>query len=543
MNLDNNHLTTVQATVEKTSSGKHVINLLRPFLSGPVMARSQVSHVKLLSGSEGGISLSIDGNQLAIDLEYYGYLSPGDSEELYYEYRINQPDRPYSKHTAMMTIMATDEHDPPILHEAILTTDQPFDHSACEESLGQQALAEITEDEQIEAVEAEAVDLESESTSSKAPSESQPQREENTKKFSFSNTNPADYEPSQQNPDDHNEKTRVDRSKDIDQAIAEADQLLEATLGIQQEEDTPAFAEDDSSPEQALERLINQIPDEQALFQKNEPEPKAETELEHIIDGLATITDESPDASPNSAATGKKTTYIAPHQKYEAFLTSLDTYIFNLEDFNKQADKPVDKLKNIKLNTLPSAGRILYNRVSAQAGQEISRIDLLTGRLIFKPDEHFADRGNAQFFFSPCYSAEYSPRQLFKLSYLEAGETPTSNEEEISRNVSMEIDITADNGASVLASGNMIIKGKDSTHLAIIAGTVAGSYGTFTVNSNGYWTYSLDKNQPAIFDLRENNCLSEHLVITTEEGSKHGVLLTIICRNQQVDILVSQGDP
>ncbi len=527
MNLDNNHLTTVQATVEKTSSGKHVINLLRPFLSGPVMARSQVSHVKLLSGSEGGISLSIDGNQLAIDLEYYGYLSPGDSEELYYEYRINQPDRPYSKHTAMMTIMATEEHAPPILHEAILTTDQPFDHSACEESLGQQALAEITEDEQIDAV-----DLESESTSSKAPSESQPQREENTTKFSFSNTNPADHEPSRQ-----------DRSKDIDQAIAEADQLLEATLGIQQEEDTPAFAEDDSSPEQALERLINQIPDEQALFQKNEPEPKAETELGHIIDELATITDESPDASPNSATTGKKTTYIAPHQKYEAFLTSLDTYIFNLEDFNKQADKPVDKLKNIKLNTLPSVGRILYNRICAQAGQEISRIDLLTGRLIFKPDEHFADRGNAQFFFSPCYSAEYSPRQLFKLCYLEAGEAPTYHEEEISRNVSMEIDITADNGASVLASGNMIVKGEDSAHLVMIAGTVTGTYGTFIVNSNGYWTYSLDKNQPAIFDLRENNCLSEHLVITTEEGSKHGVLLTIICRNQQVDILVSQSDP
>ncbi|MFJ1303048.1 VCBS domain-containing protein, partial [Pseudomonadota bacterium AL_CKDN230030165-1A_HGKHYDSX7] len=55
----------------------------------------------------------------------------------------------------------------------------------------------------------------------------------------------------------------------------------------------------------------------------------------------------------------------------------------------------------------------------------------------------------------------------------------------------------------------------------------AGAYGTFTVDANGNWTYNLDNANKAVQALGSDKSLTETFTVTSADGSKHDITVTI----------------
>ena len=105
--------------------------------------------------------------------------------------------------------------------------------------------------------------------------------------------------------------------------------------------------------------------------------------------------------------------------------------------------------------------------------------------------------------------------------------------------VSVTIDISANTGDALVASGNVSIQSADLSYLDITSGTIEGSYGAFTVNSNGYWVYEADRSLSALVNLEAGESLVEELAIPTEEGDLYTLLLYIAGPYETAELLTS----
>ncbi len=128
MNPDHDTLTTLPAGYHQEGSTL-TIDLLKPFISSNMGSRQRVSHLKLVSGNETGISLSVDGCQLILDLCAY----QTGNEQLHYRYRISQQDKHYSQHTITVELSPS-EAGFATLVEATVTADYPVDPPSEEEN-------------------------------------------------------------------------------------------------------------------------------------------------------------------------------------------------------------------------------------------------------------------------------------------------------------------------------------------------------------------------------------------------------------------------
>lgn len=583
MTPDSNPLITVQAAFEQDASGLATISLLRPFLSGHRLAQGWVSHLRLLSGNEAGVSLSEDGNRLLIEPSHYRYLLPEATERLCYEYRINLVGGGDSRHTVMVSLAADERSQGAVIQEVLLTTDTPFDSGEQDspsalhgdEGVGAGASDREVTDNMVQTQSDEppvtkdgsepdgsplaasclSGSEQASGFSFRAPAESdgEPRLEPNEVEESasalltYEDLAPQAPEVEQAQPEAAPE---VDRSKDIERVLAEAGQLLEATLGVLSSGAEPEqVAEENSAEEEAV--------------------------LTDIINGLSVITDQ--------LGVPRLESQLAESQEpeplpliYDAVIQKQGCYIFNLSDFDKQPGSRVGTLDNIIIETLPQAGQLLYNREPVAEGQGISQVDLLTGRLLFKPDVDFTDRGEAHFFFSLEGRDVAFPRyrQLFQLSYYEhsaikalqakASKADTAKKPEQKPEQKFEQEFEQKSGkepaeaAHLAPDGGRLegvitvaaaIDNKAFTMLrghlapaeavAFIAGTFTGRYGELRLDSQGSWTYSVSKKQPAIAGIREYGCLLEPVAVPLGNGESLCITLVIARRHQQLTLFVS----
>lgn len=57
--------------------------------------------------------------------------------------------------------------------------------------------------------------------------------------------------------------------------------------------------------------------------------------------------------------------------------------------------------------------------------------------------------------------------------------------------------------------------------------TQSGTYGQFVINSSGIWVYAADNNNVAIQDLDNGQTLTDHIEVTSKDGTKHSITVTI----------------
>ncbi|USE36989.1 VCBS domain-containing protein [Endozoicomonas sp. SCSIO W0465] len=87
--------------------------------------------------------------------------------------------------------------------------------------------------------------------------------------------------------------------------------------------------------------------------------------------------------------------------------------------------------------------------------------------------------------------------------------------------------ISEDSGSTLTVSGALSVSDVDAGEARFTAGTVNGSYGDLTVDTNGNWSYSADNSQPAIQALGNGDTLTDTLTVSSLDGTTHMVTITV----------------
>jgi VCBS repeat-containing protein len=96
---------------------------------------------------------------------------------------------------------------------------------------------------------------------------------------------------------------------------------------------------------------------------------------------------------------------------------------------------------------------------------------------------------------------------------------------------------------SVLStSGSLTISDADAGQASFVAqASTAGAYGSFTLGTNGAWTYSLDNANPAVQALGAGQTLSETFTVSSLDGTTSSVTVTVNGTNDAAVISSGTG--
>ena len=239
---------------------------------------------------------------------------------------------------------------------------------------------------------------------------------------------------------------------EVDQAISEADRLMDSTLGINEGTDNSYSIElglldeaEEDSPEHALSDLIGNLPKD------SKEDNDAEEDLEHLIERLPDESNnidsyekENETDSSDSSASNDVTAKSEPLFDQQMILDGTSSYIFDLIDF----DPDRLGLSKIRIDELPTCGALLYNKEPAEAGQEVNTTELLTGRLSFNPDSSDDTPETTEFSYSICFGDQ----SFAALT---------------SSNLSVTIDISANTEDSLVGSGDVVIVNSRNQQLTL----------------------------------------------------------------------------
>ena len=88
-------------------------------------------------------------------------------------------------------------------------------------------------------------------------------------------------------------------------------------------------------------------------------------------------------------------------------------------------------------------------------------------------------------------------------------------------------DIDPDTDGLLETAGALTITDTDAGEDLFVAETVAGTYGSLTIDAAGAWTYESDNAQAAIQELGAGDSLTDTLTVRTADGTTHDVVITI----------------
>lgn len=88
---------------------------------------------------------------------------------------------------------------------------------------------------------------------------------------------------------------------------------------------------------------------------------------------------------------------------------------------------------------------------------------------------------------------------------------------------------TVTEDATITSSGTLSFTGIDSNDQTLISQTdVAGTYGSFSINTNGQWSYNLDNDENHVQALTASDAIIEEFEVSTEGGDTQTVSITVI---------------
>ncbi len=87
--------------------------------------------------------------------------------------------------------------------------------------------------------------------------------------------------------------------------------------------------------------------------------------------------------------------------------------------------------------------------------------------------------------------------------------------------------VTEDGGALQVTTGTLTVSDGDTGEELFTVGTVAGTYGSLTIDAAGAWTYTLDNANAAVQALPLNATLNDVVTVTSVDGTTHDVTITI----------------
>ncbi|MFO0121190.1 MAG: Ig-like domain-containing protein, partial [Inhella sp.] len=91
---------------------------------------------------------------------------------------------------------------------------------------------------------------------------------------------------------------------------------------------------------------------------------------------------------------------------------------------------------------------------------------------------------------------------------------------------------------TVLASGTLVVSDVDSA-TTVVPGSVAGTYGDFTINAAGQWTYTLRNGDANVQALTSADAPVESFTVTTADGTTSTVTVTVNGANEAPTVSVT----
>ncbi|MPY26935.1 retention module-containing protein, partial [Shewanella sp. YLB-07] len=96
-----------------------------------------------------------------------------------------------------------------------------------------------------------------------------------------------------------------------------------------------------------------------------------------------------------------------------------------------------------------------------------------------------------------------------------------------------------------MVSGSLTVTDVDSGEAVFqVQSDVAdGNYGSFSIDADGNWTYTLNNDHADVQSLTDGQTLTRTITVTSADGTaSHNVIITIVGANDPADITVGQGD-
>ncbi len=197
---------------------------------------------------------------------------------------------------------------------------------------------------------------------------------------------------------------------------------------------------------------------------------------------------------------------------------------FSAADFGFSDADAGQTLSNVRIDSLPAAGSLTLNGSPVAAGQVIPASDL--ANLVFTPAPNANGTAYASFSFSVQDSAgAFDPAP----NSITLNVTPVSDAAVITPGTgSVTEDVNVSPTGQLATGGTLGIVDPDVGEAAFQPqAATAGSYGTFTLDSTGAWTYSAANGSPAIQALTAGQTLTETFQVRSVDGTLSTVTVTI----------------
>jgi VCBS repeat-containing protein len=90
------------------------------------------------------------------------------------------------------------------------------------------------------------------------------------------------------------------------------------------------------------------------------------------------------------------------------------------------------------------------------------------------------------------------------------------------------VGLVSEDGASTVSSGTLIVNDADAGQASFVAQPgVEGTYGSFSLSTDGAWSYSLDNSSPGVQALAEGESITESFAVASVDGTTRRVEVTV----------------
>jgi VCBS repeat-containing protein len=187
----------------------------------------------------------------------------------------------------------------------------------------------------------------------------------------------------------------------------------------------------------------------------------------------------------------------------------------------------------------PSHGLLLLNGNAVTANQQISKADLDAGHLTFTPISNENGTNYAQFTFTANDGHQNSTSATMKLNINAVNDaaTFTGDSGSIGEDTNLQHNVNVAGSPPVqdalICNGHLVISDVDGQGEAALdlkgqpQISQDGTYGHFTITPSGAWTYTADNTSTPIQDLDSGQTLTDSIQITSKDGTKHSITVTI----------------
>lgn len=102
--------------------------------------------------------------------------------------------------------------------------------------------------------------------------------------------------------------------------------------------------------------------------------------------------------------------------------------------------------------------------------------------------------------------------------------------------------VTEDDAATLTTSGTITVTDADNGEAFTVAqANTAGTFGTFTIDANGNWSYTADNSQAAIQNLAASDSLTDTFTVTSQDGTASNTVTITINGTNDVPVINSSN--